>query len=47
MNPIVVKAMLKILQEVMYLTSLTWAESLTKFNPHIQDFKRVLDLNRK
>ena len=26
----------------MYFASLTWAESLTKFNPQIQDFKRVL-----
>ena len=25
----------------------TWAKSLTKFNPQIQDFKRVLDLNCK
>ena len=24
---------------------LTWAESLTKFNPKILDFKRVFDLN--
>ena len=23
----------------------TWAKSLTKFNPKMQDFKRVLDLN--
>ena len=23
----------------------TWAKSLTKFNPKLQDFKRVLDLN--
>ena len=37
----------KILQEAMYLTPLTWAKSLTKFNPKIQDFKRVLDLNFK
>ena len=25
----------------------TWANSLTKFNPKLQDFKRVLDLNCK
>ena len=25
----------------------TWTKSLTKFNPKIQDFKRVLDLNCK
>ena len=25
----------------------TWAKSLTKFNPKMQDFKRVLDLNCK
>ena len=25
----------------------TWAQSLTKFNPKMQDFKRVLDLNCK
>ena len=25
------------------LISLTWAKSLTKFNPKMQDFKRVLD----
>ena len=25
----------------------TWAKSLTKFNPKIQDFKRVLNLNCK
>ena len=25
----------------------TWAKSLTKFNPKMQDFKRVLDLNGK
>ena len=25
----------------------TWAESLTIFNPKMQDFKRVLDLNCK
>ena len=35
----------KILQEAMYFTSPTWAKSLTKFNPKMQDFKRVLDLN--
>ena len=27
------------------LPPLTWAKSLTKFNPKMQDFKRVLDLN--
>ena len=25
----------------------TWAQTLTKFNPKMQDFKRVLDLNCK
>ena len=25
----------------------TWAKSLTKFNPKMQDFKRALDLNSK
>ena len=25
----------------------TWTKSLTKFNPKMQDFKRVLDLNCK
>ena len=25
----------------------SWAKSLTKFNPKMQDFKRVLDLNCK
>ena len=25
----------------------TWAKSLTKFNPKMQDFKRILDLNCK
>ena len=39
--------LLKILQEAMYLASLTWAKSLTKFNPQIQDFKRVLYLISK
>ena len=28
----------------MYLASPTWAKSLTKFNPQIQDFERVLYL---
>ena len=27
------------------LISPTWAQSLTKFNPKMKDFKRVLDLN--
>ena len=27
------------------LVPLTWAKSLTKFNPKMQDIKRVLDLN--
>ena len=31
----------------MYLTSPTWAKSLTKFNPKMQDFKRVLNLKCK
>ena len=29
------------------LLPLTWAKSLTKFNPKMQDFKPVLDLNCK
>ena len=29
------------------LLPLTWVKSLTKFNPNMQDFKRVLDLNCK
>ena len=29
------------------LLSPTWAKSLTKFNPKMQDFKHVLDLNCK
>ena len=37
----------KILLEAMYLTFPTWTKSLTKFNPKMQDFKRVLDLNCK
>ena len=37
----------KILQEAMYLTSPIWAKSRTKFNPKMQDFKHVLDLNCK
>ena len=32
----------------MYFTSPpTWTKSLTQFNPKMQDFKRVLDLNCK
>ena len=34
--------LLKSLQEAMYFASPTWAKSLIKFNPQIQDFKRVL-----
>ena len=34
--------LLKILQEAMYFASSTWTKSITKFNPKIQDFKRVL-----
>ena len=37
----------QILQEAMYFTSPTLAKSLTKFNPKMQDFKRVLGLNYK
>ena len=37
----------KILLEAMYLTFPTWTKSLTKLNPKMQDFKRVLDLNCK
>ena len=29
----------KILQEAMRFTSSTWAKSITKFNPKMQDFK--------
>ena len=29
------------------LLSPTWAKSITKFNPKMQNFKRVLDLNCK
>ena len=29
------------------LLSFAWAKSLSKFNPKMQDFKRVLDLNCK
>ena len=36
--------LLKILQEAIYFASPTWAKSLTKFNPQIQDSKRNLDL---
>ena len=39
--------LLKILQEAMYLASPTWAKSLTKFNPRIQNFKRVMNLISK
>ena len=35
----------KLLQDAMYLTSPIWAKSLTKFNPKMQDFERVLNLN--
>ena len=37
----------KILQEAMYFTSPTRAKSLAKFNPRMQDFKSILDLNCK
>ena len=37
----------KILQKAMHLLPPTWAKSLTKFNPKMQDVKRVLDLNCK
>ena len=43
--PLLVTA--KILQEAIYLTSPTWAKSLTKFNSKMQDFERVVDLNCK
>ena len=36
--------MLNILLKAMYRDSLTWAKSLTKFDPKMQNFKRVLDL---
>ena len=41
----VIKFTAKILQEAMHFTSPTWAKSLTKFNPKMQNFIRVLDLN--
>ena len=37
----------KILLEAMYLTFPTWTKSLAKFNPKMQNIKRVLDLNCK
>ena len=37
----------KILHEAKQLAFSTWAQSLTKFNPKMQDFKRVLDANCK
>ena len=37
----------EILHEAMYLNFPTWAKSLTKFNPKMQDFKHVLNLNCK
>ena len=33
------------MKQCTYTFSHTWAKSLTKFNPKMQDFKRVLDLN--
>ena len=30
----------------MHPTSPTWAKLLTEFNPKMQDFKRVLDLDK-
>ena len=35
------------LLKAMYLAFPTWAKSLAKFNPKIQDIKHVLDLNCK
>ena len=35
------------LHEEMYLAFPTWAKSLTKFNPKMQNFKRALGLNCK
>ena len=37
----------KIFRRQCILLPSTWAKSHTKFNPKIQDFKRVLDLNCK
>ena len=37
----------KILPDAVYLISPTWAKSRTKFNPKVQDFERVLDLDCK
>ena len=37
----------KLLQEAIYFTSSIRTKSLTKFNTKMQDFKRILDLNRK
>ena len=33
---------LKLCKGAMYFTSSTWTKSLTKFDPQIQDFKRLL-----
>ena len=39
--------LLKYCKRLCTLLTPTWAKSLTKFNPKMQDFKRVLDLNCK
>ena len=39
--------MLKYCRRQCTLLAPTWVKSLTKFNPKMQDFKRVLDLNCK
>ena len=44
---LLVDNIVKILLRAMYLTSLYLGQSLTNFNPKMQDFKRVLDLNCK
>ena len=40
-------SMLKYCGRQCAILSLTWAKSLTKFNPKMQDLKRALDLNCK
>ena len=39
--------LLKYCRSQYFLLPLTWAKSLTKLNPIMQDFKRVLDLDCK
>ena len=46
-NRLVCYLLLKYCRRQCSLLPPTWAKSLTKFNPNMQDFKRVLDLNCK